>query len=536
MNESIYLCYKRTLTSIIAASLIFEKLRNNGYAVYYIRGLRDNNFIKHIDNIVQCTDDVIVLLDEHSFIALEEGENQFLGSWFGRELITCKEQNKHIIIICLNGYNLPDKTKLPAALHFLYEDKIYNIDTFDINASDCISTYLGELKSKPILKYLHVNNVSNSNTADFLIYSDCDCSIYEFGYLVATIDSNVDKHHPFKYTVNRSGQHLFNVINNDTGQIQEISYEITLGSQKYVHIQWEPSKALASINDDEISKETDSALLYNWGKCFFFGSHKHCPNYNMALLCFIKSAELGNQKAVEFIGKYDHSLASIYNVPKDIAERWYKEAARHGSPEAWMKMGEQKEAQSDYDGAKKCYAQALKLGHIMAEEAMMQIDSMISGKIKTEKDIFLIDFHNIIENFRRQIGSGRVGKGKQEVRFNKIVTKLAKMENALNDSNNSDTMSVFLSDSNHAKYHNRMFALIGYLAQKEAFENLTHKDILEICFDENGENQSEIKEFRNHMGGDRNIKVSNIAKMADRVVTGKYKRSLDLLTRGWFLM
>lgn len=37
MNNSIYLCYKRSLTSIIAASLVFEKLRNNGYAVIYRR-------------------------------------------------------------------------------------------------------------------------------------------------------------------------------------------------------------------------------------------------------------------------------------------------------------------------------------------------------------------------------------------------------------------------------------------------------------------------------------------------------------------
>ena len=82
MNESIYLCYKRTLTSSIAASLVFERLRNSGYAVYYTRKLRKNDFIQHIDKIIEMANDVIVLLDDRSFMALEEGNQRFLESWF----------------------------------------------------------------------------------------------------------------------------------------------------------------------------------------------------------------------------------------------------------------------------------------------------------------------------------------------------------------------------------------------------------------------------------------------------------------------
>mgnify|MGYP003330469277 CR=1 FL=1 len=247
-----------------------------------------------------------------------------------------------------------------------------------------------------------------------------------------------------------------------------------------------------------------------------------------------KSAELGNSKAVEFIRKYDHSLASIYNVPAEIAERWYKEAANYGSPDAWMKMGEKKLAQSDLEGAKECYDKALKLGHVMAESAILRINELIPNQNKTEKDWFLIDFHNIVENFQRQIGSGRIGKYKREVPFDKIYAKLSKMESALNDPTYSKTLSVFVSDSSQAKYHNRMFALIGYLAQKDVFENLSHKDILEICKDENGVNQSEIKDFKKRMG-ENNLKESNIAKMADRMIAGRTKTTLDQLTCGWFL-
>ena len=87
MNESIYLCYKRTLTSSIAASLVFERLRNSGYAVYYTRKLRKNDFIQHIDKIIEMANDVIVLLDDRSFMALEEGNQRFLESWFAQELL-----------------------------------------------------------------------------------------------------------------------------------------------------------------------------------------------------------------------------------------------------------------------------------------------------------------------------------------------------------------------------------------------------------------------------------------------------------------
>lgn len=79
-----------------------------------------------------------------------------------------------------------------------------------------------------------------------------------------------------------------------------------------------------------------------------------------------------------------------------------------------------------------------------------------------------------------------------------------------------------------------MFALLGYLAQKQVFDNLTHKDVLEICLDESGENQSEVKEFRQRMGGDKNLKESNISKMADRIIAGRVKTSLEQVIKGLF--
>ena len=80
----------------------------------------------------------------------------------------------------------------------------------------------------------------------------------------------------------------------------------------------------------------------------------------------------------------------------------------------------------------------------------------------------------------------------------------------------------------------RILLRIGF-RQKEVFENLKHKDILELCIDEQGENQSEVKDFRKRMG-EKNLKESNIAKMADRLITDQVKPSLDKVTGGLFFI
>ena len=72
-----------TLTSIVAASLVFERLRNNDDSVFYSRKLRENDFIKHISEIIAPVKGVIVLLDERFIYGfLNEGDEKFLGSWF----------------------------------------------------------------------------------------------------------------------------------------------------------------------------------------------------------------------------------------------------------------------------------------------------------------------------------------------------------------------------------------------------------------------------------------------------------------------
>ena len=496
MGAEIYLCYKRTLTSIVAASIVFERLRNNGYSVFYSRKLRENDFIQHISEIIKPVKDVVILLDNRSFLALKEGEEKFLGSWFGRELKEGVIQNKNIIVICLNGYCLPEKSSLPENIHFLYDGQILKLDTFDLNPSVDTDAIIGRLESKPVFKYIVENKASYENSADFLIYSNGDCNIYEYGYLIATLDSNVDKHHPFKYTVNRSGEHIFYIINNDTGQIKELAFNIDPGHQKYVFIEWDPARALSSLTEESIKKETDSDLLYTWGKGFFFKNPKRDPDYGMSLLCFMRGAELNNPKAIEFIRKYDHSLSSIYKVPQDVVDLWYKQAAKYGSPEAWMKMGEKHEIVNDFTEAIKCYEQAKKLGHDKATHAIERCRQGTEDKFVPHKDKFLRDLHTITLNFERQINSNRVDRYGHIVRFNIIVEKLKKIETIFSCPENKSLMT----DSESSKYRNRLFSLLGFLANKGIFEKLSHKEILEICLDESGDNQSNVKELRHHMG------------------------------------
>ena len=143
----------------------------------------------------------------------------------------------------------------------------------------------------------------------------------------------------------------------------------------------------------------------------------------------------------------------------DVAERWYKQAAEYGSPEAWMKMGERKEAQNDFAAAIECYAKALELGHEQATTAIERLEKETAIPVQPKQDVFFKDFHNILVNFRRQVGSGRIGKYKREVNFTAIVVKLEKMENLLKDQTPEKkiALSVFTSDMSQLKYHNRMF-------------------------------------------------------------------------------
>jgi hypothetical protein len=72
------------------------------------------------------------------------------------------------------------------------------------------------------------------------------------------------------------------------------------------------------------------------------------------------------------------------------------------------------------------------------------------------------------------------------------------------------------------------------LAQNDVFRNLSHKDILDICVDNKGENQSDVNEFIHRMGGNTNLNPANISKMADRIITGGIRNKLDDMIRGKF--
>ncbi len=524
MNSEIYLCYKRTLTSIVAASLVFERLRNNGYSVFYSRKLRENDFIKHISEIIAPVKDVIVLLDERSFMALNEGDEKFLGSWFGKELLEGFNQNKNIIVICLNGYKLPEKTNLPKEVHFLYDGQILELDTFELNDTNDMKAIIENLSSKPTYKYFEENRVSYENTSDFLIYSNGDCNIYEYGYLIATLDSNVDKHHPFKYSVNRSGEHNFYIINNDTGQIKEMTFDINPGHQKYMFIEWSPARNVISLTEEDIRLETDCEQLYTWGKSFFYTNPKRIPDYHRAFLCFSRAAELHHQKAIDFIRKYDHSLSSIFKVPQDVTEQWYKKAAEYGSPEAWMKIGESHETANNYADAIICYERAKQLGHTDAEYALDRCTQKNNIPPVSQKDKFLCDFHTIVQNFDRLVGSVCVDRFNRKVRFDLIAVNLRKVETMFNNPANRSILNHYDSDLGNFKYHNRIYELLGFLSSKGIFENLSHKDILEICLDEKGENQSKVKELRAHISG-ATISYSQIAKQFNRM-NEAFKREL----------
>jgi hypothetical protein len=109
---------------------------------------------------------------------------------------------------------------------------------------------------------------------------------------------------------------------------------------------------------------------------------------------------------------------------------------------------------------------------------------------------------------------------------------LETIETLLKNDQKKSVTGFFDSDSLQPKYYNKIYGLLGYLAQNDVFRNLAHKDILDICVDNQGENQSDVNEFIHRMGGNTNLNPANISKMADRIITGGIRNKLDDMIRG----
>ena len=142
----------------------------------------------------------------------------------------------------------------------------------------------------------------------------------------------------------------------------------------------------------------------------------------------------------------------------------------------------------------------------------------------SQKDKFLCDFHTIVQNFDRLVDSICVDRFNRKVRFDLIAVNLRKVETMFNNPANRSILNHYDSDLGNFKYHNRIYELLGFLSSKGIFENLSHKDILEICLDEKGENQSKVKELRAHISG-ATISYSQIAKQFNRM-NEAFKREL----------
>jgi tetratricopeptide (TPR) repeat protein len=217
----------------------------------------------------------------------------------------------------------------------------------------------------------------------------------------------------------------------------------------------------------------------------------------------------------------------MFKVPKDVAEKWYNKAAEYGSPEAWMKMGEIKELQGHFPEAISCYEKAMEFGHAEALSAIERCKQVEQRNPSSQQNKFIKDIQTVVQNFERQVKSGRTGKHGRVVDFAYIVANLKKLELLFASEDNKKLVNYFESDSIQPKYSNRFYGLLGYLAQRDVFDNLSHKDILDICADETGENKSDVSDFIRRMGGKANLNPANIAKMSDRIITGGIKKMLD---------
>jgi hypothetical protein len=153
--------------------------------------------------------------------------------------------------------------------------------------------------------------------------------------------------------------------------------------------------------------------------------------------------------------------------------------------------------------------------------ALEKCRKRISKGLGSPKERFISDFHTIIGNFERQIGSVVIGKYNRQVQFDRIVGKLKKVEKYF--SNNDIWTKHFYSDSEQSKYRNRLLELLGFLANMEVFENLRHKDIMEIG----------LRGLYQNLWDDTPPNYRQIAKAFNRM-NDSYKRGLGNAMRGVF--
>ena len=247
----IFISYKRI--SLPIANNLYYRLTTKGYSTFFdLEEMRNDDFDKQLLHYIGNAKDVFVILEEHSLDACKDGTWE--TDWFCREIIFALEQNKHIIPILLNGYEMPKEEDLPDKLKRLTKQDAPKFDFAYL--SEYIERLIrnNRITSKP--------NKKDIATSVFKFYANEQTQIYKEGKLVCSLDKDADE--PYYLPVARKGDYRFKGVNVVTDEQKILDEYIDADEEKKVEIKWDRNQMdQPKIIVEEKSKKITLLIIAN---------------------------------------------------------------------------------------------------------------------------------------------------------------------------------------------------------------------------------------------------------------------------------
>lgn len=178
MSYQVFISYRRAGGEALAY-LIYEKLSNLGYSVFYdIESLSSGKFNTKLYDMIDACNDVLVLLPPGG---LDRCKND--GDWFRREIAYAIKQNKNIVPVFMSGFDWLEE--MPEDIQELRNYNGVHV-TFDY-----FESFVRKLEKSLVLNTLKQQATSeNKNLKHLLVWSDFDRGI--LSKLIRKLDMGED--------------------------------------------------------------------------------------------------------------------------------------------------------------------------------------------------------------------------------------------------------------------------------------------------------------------------------------------------------
>lgn len=222
----IFISYKRK--SIYMANNLYYRLTMKGYRVFFdLDEMRNDRFDKQIYTHIKNAKDVIVLLEEGSLNAIYNNTTD--KDWFCKEICFALKEEKNIIPLLLDGYQMPSEEKFPEDMKgFSYRNAL------PFGGLNYFDNYIQQLEERGYLISHPVNQDKGKSL--FKFFSNEDCEVFENGKQIGEIKGRSDE--PFYYFVSRKGKYRFKSVNKYSGAEKTETVYIDNDAEEIIDLTW----------------------------------------------------------------------------------------------------------------------------------------------------------------------------------------------------------------------------------------------------------------------------------------------------------